>query len=111
MDSFDIIIFTCGGIFIIAGLLLQRYPPKKINNWYGYRTRMSRSSQGHWDFAQTYSARLLLLSGLYMVAAGFLNRFIHIPESQESVIAIILIIALSTLPIILTEKALKRLDI
>jgi len=110
MDSFDLIIYSCGGIFIITGLLLKRYPPKKINNWYGYRTRRSRSSQGHWDFAQTYSARLLLLSGLYMIAAGLLSRFLNIPDSQQSTIAIILIIALSTLPIILTERALKNLN-
>ena len=32
------ITFLCGFLFIIAGYILLKFPPKNINSLYGYRT-------------------------------------------------------------------------
>lgn len=32
---------TSGPLFMIAGLVLLKFPPKKINSLYGYRTNSS----------------------------------------------------------------------
>ena len=55
----------CGLIYIITGQLVLRYPPKKINDFYGYRTARSKRSQAHWDFAQKESSKYIIQSGYY----------------------------------------------
>ena len=51
-------------ILTVIGLVFWMYPPKKINEFYGYRTTRSRKSQEAWDFAQRYSAKLMTILGL-----------------------------------------------
>jgi uncharacterized membrane protein len=50
-------------VFMLGGFLMMKYPPKKINPIYGYRTGRSMKTQEAWDFAQRVSARRMLLSG------------------------------------------------
>ena len=52
-----LILCISGLIFLLAGFIQQRFPPKKINHLYGYRTSNSMKSQESWDFAQEYSAK------------------------------------------------------
>ena len=35
------ILFLSGGIFYLVALVLSKFPPKKINYFYGYRTKAS----------------------------------------------------------------------
>jgi uncharacterized membrane protein len=51
------ITFLCGLLFIIAGYILLKFPPKNINSLYGYRTSSSMENQEKWDFAQNYSSK------------------------------------------------------
>lgn len=50
-------------IFIVTTLsiswLLKKYYPKEINDFIGYRTKRSMSSQEQWLFANEYCSRLL----------------------------------------------------
>jgi hypothetical protein len=39
---------------MVVGIVFWTYPPKKINEFYGYRTTRSRKSQEAWDFAQKW---------------------------------------------------------
>src|SRR6056297_3542787 len=66
----------CGAVFVFAGLILHRFPPKKINGLYGYRTPASMKSQERWDFAQQFSARQLIYLGLALMAASCLGLII-----------------------------------
>ena len=59
-----------GGIFTLAGGIQYYYPPKKINHFYGYRTTASMRSQEAWNFAQLYSAKLMIRMGLLLFVAG-----------------------------------------
>jgi hypothetical protein len=38
------IAILCGVIYIITAWIFMRYPPKKINDFYGYRTARSKKS-------------------------------------------------------------------
>lgn len=40
-------------IFLIAGLMVWRFPPR-YGETYGYRTKLSQSSEQAWDFAQVF---------------------------------------------------------
>lgn len=97
----------CGIIFIITGWIMQKYPPKKINDFYGYRTSRSKKSQEHWDFAQKESAKYIIQVGYYTLlccAPFFLIEF----QKTHIWIAIVLVSLLPFIAILQTEKALKE---
>lgn len=43
------ILFLSGGIFYLVALVLSKFPPKKTNYFYGYRTKASMKSQESWN--------------------------------------------------------------
>lgn len=98
----------CGGIFILTGLILYCFPPKKINGLYGYRTSGSMKSQERWDFSQKYSAIELSKSGLILLFLAFLPVVVPIEKSTEKVVSIAMILALVFILIYRTEKALNK---
>lgn len=61
-----------GVVFSIVGLILQYFPPKKINFLYGYRSKLSMSSQELWDVAQRISAKEMIRLGLIQAIVGLL---------------------------------------
>ena len=66
------ILLLTGGCFSLAGYITKRFPPKKINHLYGYRTKTSMRNQEVWDFAQRYSASEMIKLGIIMlILAGF----------------------------------------
>ncbi len=98
-----------GIIFTITALILFRFPPKKINWLYGYRTIKSMKSQEAWDFAQRYSSRLMLYSGLILlIIACCALLFPPFHETTEIILSMILVFAGAFGLIILTERELKR---
>ncbi len=97
----------CGPIFILAGILLIKFPPKDINGLYGYRTNSSMQSKERWDFAQKFGANQLLKWGAIMTLSSGLGLLIKLPEMIALIIALGLLVLLSIFPIILTEKAIK----
>ena len=48
-----------GIIVSIVTFIFVLRPPKKINNYYGYRTPQAMRDQKSWDFAQRFGARLM----------------------------------------------------
>lgn len=54
-----------GALLFIAALVFLKFPPKKINSYYGYRTRRAFHDQQSWDFAQRYSAKFMALVGIW----------------------------------------------
>jgi uncharacterized membrane protein len=51
-------------LFIIVGLILVFFSPKKINYLYGYRTKRSMKNQQTWDYAQPRAGRQLVHLGV-----------------------------------------------
>ena len=81
---FFIPVFT-GLIFIVAGVLFYKFPPKKINGFYGYRTTRAMKNQESWDFAQFYSSKQMMLIGLLLTLIGFIG-LIYKPNEMVGVI-------------------------
>ena len=97
----------CGLIYIITGLVVLRYPPKKINDFYGYRTSRSKKSQAHWDYAQKESSKYIIQSGYYCLLTCAL--FLLFETGKAGIwIAIILTTLYPFISVIQTEKALKK---
>lgn len=105
-----------GIILFVLGLIMQKFPPKKINNWYGYRTVSSMKNQEIWEEANRYSARLMARIGMILLIAGIaitllISYLIVNKRTVEGLMAGITIIS-GILPAILmitqTEKHLNK---
>jgi uncharacterized membrane protein len=69
---------TGGLIFYIVGKLMQRYPPKWPNYFYGYRTISSLKTKETFDAANVFSAALMVKYGAGLMIAGLLTAlFFH----------------------------------
>lgn len=100
-------------IMMIAGWMMWKHCPKKINGIYGYRTKRSRMNQETWKFAHEYCGRLWWKTGLIMLVPTILIFIPLIHSSDETIgmiglIPCILQCAVMIVSIILTELALKR---
>ena len=100
-------LFLVGLVFSLAALITMKFPPKKINGIYGYRTSRSMKSQENWDIAQRFSSRLMLKQGLVMLAIGGLLIALPLTEEVSAVISIALLIVSVIVLFVQTEKKLK----
>lgn len=83
--------FILSMVFVLAGFLMMKFPPKKINPIYGYRTGRSMKSPEAWKYAQHISARRMMLCG-FMGLFVFITTFIL--QCSEGIHAIIMIATL-----------------
>lgn len=58
--------FILATFFVVLGLAMVKFPPRKINPWYGYRSQSSMKNRETWEYAQRVSSRRFILIGLVM---------------------------------------------
>lgn len=103
------IIQAGSGIFlIIGGWILKKYPPQKMNALYGYRTGRAYQSKEAWDFAQKYSAIMLIRSSMFLLLISPVYLVICVDHFSAIILSIILVLLCPFMPIYFTEKALKK---
>jgi len=104
-----------GILFVVLGLVQKLLPPKTINNWYGYRTTLARSSQEMWKEGNKYSADFMIRAGALVFFAGLMIKSILLllkvyAEVQKTAGYIILFggaIGIGVLMTMVTEKHLR----
>tara|TARA_B110000003_G_scaffold271561_1_gene305949 strand:+ start:387 stop:737 length:351 start_codon:yes stop_codon:yes gene_type:complete len=108
MKSYDQLIIALGYciFMLIIFFVYFKYPPKKINYFYGYRTRRSMQNNETWSFANKYAAKLLINFSIYSLFIPPLLYFLY-PE-YNSIITIIVHTTLTLSVIYFTEIQLKR---
>ena len=95
-----------GPLIFILALLYAKYPPKKINPYYGHRTKRSMKNEHSWKIANKYSSRLMIYLGLIIMA--FQVLFALLFKFDTAVLATIGIMITGLITIVyLTEKHLK----
>ena len=98
---------------IIAGRMMWKHPPQKINGMMGYRTSRSMKNMDTWKFAHHYAGKLWWNIGWVLLVISII---VHIPfyGGTEDAIGIaggvlnlfqIIVLIGSIVP---TERALKR---
>lgn len=98
-----------GPIFIIAGIILYKFPPKKINYLYGYRTKNSRKNENNWNYSQKYSAKIMLtLSIVYSLTLLLLANY-KVNETLGLIIGLSLMFLMCFGIFYFTERKLKKL--
>ena len=100
-------------ILMIAGRMMWKHCPKKINDIYGYRTRRSKRNMETWKFAHDYCGRLWWKLGwiLLIISSVAHFPFIHSDEDTIGILgAILCVVQLLILfaTIFMTESALKK---
>ena len=101
------ILFLSGGIFYLVSLELSKFPPKKINYFYGYRTKASMKSQESWNFSQNYTSKKMKYISLYIFIIGAFSSFLNIELMWSLWLGIIISILMPVLVILEVEKELK----
>ena len=101
------ILFLSGGIFYLAALVFSKFPPKKINYLYGYRTKASMKSQESWNFSQNYTSKKMKYISLYIFIIGAFSSFLNIELMWSLWLGIIISILMPVLVILEVEKELK----
>jgi uncharacterized membrane protein len=99
---------SLGFIFLITGFILLKFPPNNINFLYGYRTKNSMKSKERWDFAQQYSAKLMIKGGIYFLVLGVIGPFLNLSDTLNVAIGIGSLLLFCIFLIINTEKKLKQ---
>lgn len=100
--------FLSGIIFTITAILLYRFPRKKINYLYGYRTTSSMQNQQIWDFSQKFSAIKMLQLGVLLIVISFLNVFVTISQENATFLEGGIMILGCIYMFVATEKAIKK---
>lgn len=105
-------LLLCSIIFIVAALILLRWPPRSVNHMYGYRTPAAMASQERWVFAQRHGAQSMLRAGVLMLILSwpsmrFLDGIGEEPTLRILVETAVLIAACIGM-FIRTERALKK---
>ena len=97
---------SAGILFIIVGAILYKFPPKKINIIYGYRTVRSMKSKDRWDFAQNYSAKQLITFGGVLAFLSTIGFVFQPNENTAKIISAVLILSIVISIIYRVETAL-----
>jgi uncharacterized membrane protein len=97
-----------GPIFLLAGWLLWRKPPKKINSLYGYRSRKSMENQAKWDFAQIEGGKNMMRAGLLYLLLIPIGQILTLSEIVETILSIGILFLIVVLLFLKTEKAIDK---
>ena len=101
-------------VMIAFGKRFLDKPPKSINYIYGYRTNMSTKNLDTWVFAHKHFGRLWYKLGLILVPCSILPLILVWGENANTIgivggiVCGVQIIISTIIPMILTEKALKK---
>jgi uncharacterized membrane protein len=93
-------------LLFFVSAILYFFPPKKINYFYGYRTKMSMKNLENWKFANHYSSIIMVLFSIFNILVFYI-AFLFINEINKNIFGVILIIEFAIL-FYLTEKKIKK---
>ena len=102
------ILAAAGTVMLLVGIIMLIFPPRNINHIYGYRTKQSMESEENWQFAQTYSAKLMVILGASYVILGFGSSWLELSETLSGIISISMVVLGAVLLILKTESELKK---
>ncbi|CDZ23227.1 hypothetical protein CCDG5_0077 [[Clostridium] cellulosi] len=100
-------------IITIAGFILVKRAPKKINGLVGYRTTMSMKNNDTWVFANHYFGKICTITGPVMFFLSLAATIFIYGKSDVTILYVTLaVVIIETLVLIAsivpTEKALKK---
>ena len=100
-------------VLIVAGRMMWKRCPQKINRVYGYRTSRSMKNMDTWQFAHNYCGKLWWKLGWFSLVPSIVVQIPFYNSSEEVVVRIGLIVCIVQTVILIasifpTEVALKK---
>jgi uncharacterized membrane protein len=106
MNDALLYVFTSNGLLFLISILFWKFPPKKINSLYGYRTPKATQNQQIWDYANTsFNKSLLIYAGISFLAGLAFVTFLNAALTWQPMAFVFLSIIVS---IVKTEKGLTE---
>lgn len=96
-----------GLLVLLIGFILQRWPPRHVNWFYGFRTHYSMRNAENWHEGNRYYAKVIL-------SIGFISLFISLicyftmPLLASLLVPLGIMLLLFMGSIVLTNQHLKR---
>lgn len=84
-----------------------KFPPKKINHFYGYRTKSSMKNQSRWDFAQRYSSKEMMKIGFVLMITSIIGFITNFGSLTNLFLGLGLMVLTMIILFIRVEKAIK----
>jgi|GEM_PF-221279 len=112
MNDFIGRLFLTFGIplfFLLIGVVLKYFPPKKINYFYGYRTEFATKNEDVFKEANRYSANLFILLSILLFVINVIMFIFNVSSAIMGISFGIYIIPLFISIIYLTEKHLHKI--
>lgn len=98
-------VITTNGLLFLLSILFYKFPPKKINSLYGYRTVKAMQNQQIWDFANSvFNKNLLIYSGISLLGALLFANFAPKELTWQPMLLVLLSVLVS---VIKTERGLS----
>lgn len=97
---------------IIFGISFEKNPPKTINNYIGYRTKMSMKSKETWIFAHKYLGLIWKKVGIILLILSTISAILTIKVEQDALGMLAMIVSFIQIAVMLLtiypiERALK----
>lgn len=101
------------GCMLFFGRMFRVSPPEQINDWYGYRTKRSKSSPEAWDYAHRYAGKVWQRWGIGTLVLSVGGMLLLLGKNNTAVslgglglMLLQLVPMLAVIPI--TERELKK---
>jgi len=94
-------------MILIIGLIFKKFPPKKINSIYGYRTNSSMKNKKVWDYAQVVGANSFIVLGLIY---GILGGLFYLLDFEQYIVEMTIFIIGFIIMIMYDEKIIREFD-
>ena len=109
------VIFILPVIITLIGYIMNKYPPKKVNWFIGYRTRKSMRDETVWKIANQYCGKLWMKIGLIvLVVASLLGILVYLKMIIFSETFLTIIVFCEIAPLLLSgvmvENKIKNTD-
>jgi len=110
LDITNPMLLGVGFIFMLVGIIMYIFPPKKINGLYGYRTARSMENQKKWDFSQKYSAKIMVYIGFGMMVFSFTKTLFPFDKDETAIFGTVILLFSVILLLLIVENKLKKID-
>lgn len=101
---FDYLII--GFVEFAIGVAFTFFPPKKINDMYGYWGKSAKKSPGAWQKAHKFAGPSFIFGGLLAMVLGY--YFFYSGVAYARTINLFLSFSIGALVILFTEQKLKK---
>ncbi|OWP74654.1 SdpI family protein [Flavobacterium oreochromis] len=94
MNNLLILPLILGPVFMFLGVITLLFPPKNINNFYGYRSKNSKKNIEIWKYSQKKASIGILILGLLYTSFTFLGLIFKLSINNSILFQLLLFIIL-----------------